>query len=142
MVRDLIRYSEVLEIVGDTLKVHVPQASDADTMVRYGDLAVIHTVDGAKSLAQVIHIDRDKVSMQVFSGTKGVSTGATATFLGHPMQTPYSGNILGRVFDGAGSPIDGGADLSTEPRYDNGTDCAQTYDPHGRADDRRFQLSC
>ena len=117
MVRDLIRYSEVLEIVGDTLKVHVPDSAEEDVKVRYGDLAVVQTVDGATSLAQVIHIDRDKVSMQVFSGTKGVSTGATATFLGHPMQTPYSGNILGRVFDGAGVPVDGGPDLSSEPRY-------------------------
>ncbi|MEM6474378.1 MAG: V-type ATP synthase subunit B, partial [Planctomycetota bacterium] len=117
MVRDLIRYSEVLEIVGDTLKVHVPDSTEEDVKVRYGDLAVVQTVDGASSLAQVIHIDRDKVSMQVFSGTKGVSTGATATFLGHPMQTPYSGNILGRVFDGAGVPVDGGPDLSSEPRY-------------------------
>ncbi|GGX66919.1 V-type ATP synthase beta chain [Tateyamaria omphalii] len=120
MVRELIRYSQVLEIVGDTLKVHVPERAEADSVVRYGDLAVVKSVDGATSLAQVIRIERDIVSLQVFSGTKGISTGATATFLGHPMQAPYSGNILGRVFDGAGAPVDGGPDLSGEPRYDIG----------------------
>ncbi|WP_299706413.1 V-type ATP synthase subunit B [uncultured Tateyamaria sp.] len=120
MVRELIRYSQVLEIVGDTLKVHVPERAGADSVVRYGDLAVVKSVDGATSLAQVIRIERDIVSLQVFSGTKGISTGATATFLGHPMQAPYSGNILGRVFDGAGAPVDGGPDLSGEPRYDIG----------------------
>lgn len=120
MVRELIRYSQVLEIVGDTLKVHVPENAQSDSVVRFGDLAVVQAVDGAKSLAQVIHIDRDKVSLQVFSGTKGISTGASATFLGHPMQTPYSNNILGRVFDGAGAPVDGGPDLSAEPRHDIG----------------------
>jgi V/A-type H+-transporting ATPase subunit B len=120
MVRELIRYSEVLEIVGDTLKVHVPENAQSGSVVRFGDLAVVQAVDGAKSLAQVIHIDRDKVSLQVFSGTKGISTGASATFLGHPMQTPYSNNILGRVFDGAGAPVDGGPDLSAEPRHDIG----------------------
>ncbi|MEM8581142.1 MAG: V-type ATP synthase subunit B, partial [Pseudomonadota bacterium] len=117
MVRDLIRYTRVLEIVGDTLKVQVPESSDGESVVRYNDLAVVHSVDGATSLAQVIHMARETVSLQVYSGTKGISTGATVTFLGHPMQTPYSGNILGRVFDGAGAPVDGGPDLSSEPRY-------------------------
>ncbi len=116
MSQSLLRYTRILEIVGDTLKVNVPQQSETETHVRFGDLAVIETVDGHKSLAQVIFIDRDVVTLQVFSGTKGISTGASATFLGHPMQVPYSENILGRVFDGAGVPIDGGPDLSAEPR--------------------------
>ncbi len=120
MTRDLVKYSRVLEIVGDTLKVHVPEGAGTNTVVRFGDLAVVESVDGAKSLAQVINMNRDVVSLQVFSGTKGISTGATATFLGHPMQTPYSDNILGRVFDGAGEPIDGGPDVSSEPRYNIG----------------------
>ncbi|MEM0937212.1 MAG: V-type ATP synthase subunit B [Pseudomonadota bacterium] len=120
MVRDLVRYSRVLEIVGDTIKIAVPEEQAGATIVRFGDLAVIEAQDGAKSLAQVIHIDRSVVTLQVFSGTKGISTRATATFLGHPMQTPYSDNILGRVFDGAGTPIDGGPDLSSEPRFDIG----------------------
>jgi V/A-type H+-transporting ATPase subunit B len=120
VVRDLIKYSRVLEIVGDTLKVHVPENTAAGAVVRFNDLAVVEGVDGARSLAQVINIDREEVTLQVFSGTKGISTGASATFLGHPMQTPYSGNILGRVFDGAGDPIDGGPDLSSEPRYNIG----------------------
>lgn len=117
MVRDLIKYSRVLEIVGETLKVHVPTDLGTDTVVRFGDLAVIEGEEGAKSLAQVINIDRNDVTLQVFSGTKGISTEATATFLGHPMQTPYSENILSRVFDGAGNPIDGGPSLSAEPKY-------------------------
>jgi V/A-type H+/Na+-transporting ATPase subunit B len=116
MSQSLLRYTRILEIVGDTLKVKVPQKSETEIHVRFGDLAVVETVDGHKSLSQVIFIDRDVVTLQVFSGTKGISTGATATFLGHPMQVPYSENILGRVFDGAGVPIDGGPDLSAEPR--------------------------
>ena len=120
MTRDLIKYSRVLEIVGDTLKVHVPEGAGSNIVVRFGDLAVVESVDGTTSLAQVIKVNRDVVSLQVFSGTKGISTGATAAFLGHPMQTPYSGNILGRIFDGAGEPIDGGPDVSSEPHYNIG----------------------
>lgn len=120
MVRELMKFTRVLEIVGDTIKVAVPSEHAENVSVRFGDLAVIEAVDGEKSLAQVIHIDRSDVTLQVFSGTKGISTQATATFLGHPMQTPYSDNILGRTFDGAGNPIDGGPDLSSEPRFDIG----------------------
>ncbi|MCV6597501.1 MAG: V-type ATP synthase subunit B [Mangrovicoccus sp.] len=120
MLRELVKYARVLEIVGDTIKIYVPSEDSAQTVVRFGDLAVIEAEDGEKPLAQVIHIDRNEVTLQVFSGTKGISTQAKATFLGHPMQTPYSDNILGRVFDGAGTPIDGGPDLSSEPRFDIG----------------------
>ncbi|WP_037307718.1 V-type ATP synthase subunit B [Ruegeria halocynthiae] len=130
MSQSLLKYTRVLEIVGDTIKVRVPLDGSADAAVRFNDLALIETVDGHKTLAQVIFIDRDVVTLQVFSGTKGISTEATATFLGHPMQTSYSPNILGRVFDGAGVAIDGGPDLSAEPRIDIG---GPTVNPSERA---------
>lgn len=121
MTKELIRYSRVLEIVGDILKVQVSQSGNGeDVAVRFGDLAVLEEVDGHRSLAQVININRDAVSLQVFTGTKGVSTGSTVTFLGHPMQVTYSTNILGRVFDGTGNPIDGGPDLSMDPKVNIG----------------------
>ena len=119
MVLDLVRYSRVLEIVGDILKVYVPRADGGvRSPVRFGDLAEIEQADGHTSLAQVIQIDRDAVSLQVFSGTKGISTGATVSFLGHPRRATYSPNILGRVFDGNGSPMDGGPDLSLDPKVE------------------------
>ena len=130
MSRSLLKYTRVLEIVGDTIKVRVPHDGTIGAVVRFNDLAVIETVDGHKTLAQAILIDRDVVTLQVFSGTKGISTEATATFLGHPMQTPYSANILGRVFDGAGVAIDGGPDLSSEPRIEIG---GPTVNPSERA---------
>ena len=121
MTQELVRYSRILEIVGDILKVRVPPAGDGkEAAVRFGDLAILEGAEAQQSLAQVINIDRDVVSLQIFTGTKGVSTGSTVTFLGHPMQTTYSANILGRVFDGTGNPIDGGPDLSMDPKVDIG----------------------
>ncbi|MDJ0609781.1 MAG: V-type ATP synthase subunit B [Kiloniellales bacterium] len=115
MVLDLVRYSRILEIVGDILKVEVPEAVDGKgPAVRFGDLAVLEGAEGHKSLAQVININRQAVSLQIFTGTKGISTSSTVTFLGHPMRVTYSPNILGRVFDGTGNPIDGGPDLSMD----------------------------
>ncbi len=114
MIETLMRYARITEIVGDILKVYVPPTVRHDgSSVRLGDLAVIE--DGTtRSLAQVISINRDTVSLQVFSGTKGISTMASATFLGRPMRVSCSENILGRVFSGAGETIDGGPDLSFE----------------------------
>ena len=88
--------------------------------MRFNDLAVVREDDGRQSLAQVINIVRDVVSLQLFSGTKGVSTAATVTFLVHPMRTTYSPNILGRVFSGTGEPMDTGPDLSMDPKVDIG----------------------
>ena len=117
MVLDLVRYSQILEIVGDILKVRVRQAAPGeDAAVKLGDLAILESAEGEKSVAQVITINRDDVSLQIFTGTKGVSTDSTVTFLGHPMRVTYSPNILGRVFDGKGDQIDGGPDLSTDPQ--------------------------
>jgi flagellar biosynthesis/type III secretory pathway ATPase len=83
----LVRFSRVLEIVGDILKVQVPQAAGTRaTTVKFGDLALIEQAEGDTSLAQVINVNRDVVSLQLFTGTKGVSTRSTVTFLGHPMQ--------------------------------------------------------
>jgi V/A-type H+-transporting ATPase subunit B len=121
MIKELVRYSRVLEIVGDILKIRVPEAGAGDApTVRLGDLAIIENSGGEQSLSQIINIIRDTVSLQVFSGTKGVSTDATVTFLGHPMRVTYSPNILGRIFDGTGQPIDGGPDLSMDPQVNIG----------------------
>ena len=119
MTQDLVRYSKILSIVGDILQVQVPEAGEGEEpVVRFRDLAVVEQEDGTKSLAQVINIVRDAVSLQMYTGTKGVSTGSTVTFLGHPMRATYSPNVLGRVFGGAGDPIDGGPDLSLDPKVE------------------------
>jgi V/A-type H+-transporting ATPase subunit B len=119
MAQSLVSYSHVLEIVGDIIKVSVPEAAAAErSVVRLGDLAVVEGEGGEQSLAQVIMIDRNRVSLQVFTGTKGLSTNAVTRFLGHPLQVIYSQNILGRVFRGTGEPIDGGPDLSLDPRVE------------------------
>lgn len=108
MIPDLVRHTSVLAIVGDILKVRA-------TAVAFGDLAVVENWDRRRSLGQVIELERDVVSLQVFSGGKGLSTRAKVRFLGHPTQVTYSPNILGRVFRGSGKPLDSGPDVSNEP---------------------------
>ena len=73
--------------------------------VRYHELAEIQSRN-VTSLAQVIKVDGDNVSLQVFAGARGIATDARVRFLGHPMQVPFSDKLLGRVFDGGARPRD------------------------------------
>ena len=94
-------YNKIQQIVGNVITV---QAEG----VTYEELAEITTRRGVKSLAQVIKLDGDMVSLQVFSGSRGLSVNDEIRFLGRPMQVAFSDNMLGRIFDGAGNPRDKG----------------------------------
>ncbi len=78
--------------------------------VQYGELAEVESRTGA-SLAQVIQLNGDEVSLQVFAGGRGVATDAGVRFLGHAMQAPFSDALLGRVFTGGARPRDKGPAL-------------------------------
>ena len=113
MLQEITYYTDVLGIVGDILRVRA-------TGVGFGDLAIVENEDGAVSLAQVIELQHDAVSLQVFAGGKGLSTRARVRFLGHAFQTPYSANLLGRILNGSGETIDGGPALYDDPRIEVG----------------------
>ncbi len=93
-------YNRITNIIGDIAELQA-------TGVAFGELARITNANGEISLAQVIRIDRDRVSLQVFAGAKGLSNGARVRFLGHPMNVPFCDGLLGRIFNGSGVPMDG-----------------------------------
>ena len=97
-------YTKIESIVGNVITVRA-------TGVKNSDLAEVTTKTG-KSYANVIKLDRDLVSLQVFSGTQGISTGDSVRFLGYPLRVSYSDALMGRVFDGAGRPRDNGPELN------------------------------
>lgn len=121
MPQTLVSYSKILEIVGEIIKVQVPKnAHGKEGGPRFGDLAVVENSYSSLSLAQIINLQGNTVVLQVFRGTKGVSTDSTVRFLGHSMEATYSDNILGRIFRGTGEPIDGGPKLSHDPKVSIG----------------------
>lgn len=99
MLRELVRRTKVREIIGDVIRIQAPEAA-------LGELAFVENNDGETSLAQVIAIDAEIASLQVYAGGKGLSTEARVRFLGKPLDVPVSANVLGRVFTGAGQPLD------------------------------------
>ena len=72
------------------------------------EMVELHLDDGSVRAGRIVKIDGKRVVIQVFEGTRGVSMVNTRTRLsGRPMELPLSPEILGRVFDGLGRPIDG-----------------------------------
>ena len=92
-------YHRILQIAGNVITV---EADD----VGYNDLAEVTSSRGT-SLAQVIRLQDNVVSLQVFAGSRGVSTGDEVRFLGRPMRVSSSPDLLGRIFTGSGEPRDG-----------------------------------
>jgi V/A-type H+/Na+-transporting ATPase subunit B len=100
-------YDQITRIAGNVVTVSA-------TGVGYDELAVVAGERGS-SLAQVIRLESDQVSLQVFAGTQGVSTGDRVRFLGRPMQVPFTPDLLGRVLDGAGRPRDARPEVEAAP---------------------------
>ena len=97
-------YTQIIQIAGDVITVEAEG-------VGYLDIAQV-TTRGGVSLAQVIRIDSKKISLQVFAGTRGIATGDKVRFLGCPMRVASGENLLGRIFNGSGAPLDSGPALS------------------------------
>jgi len=97
-------YTDIIRIAGDVISVEAEN-------VGYQEIAQVTTKRGV-SLAQVIRIDRKRIDLQVFAGSRGVATGDKVRFLGHPMRVATGENLLGRIFNGSGMPLDGAPQLS------------------------------
>lgn len=97
-------YTNIIQIAGDVITVEAEK-------IGYMEIAEVSTRRGV-SLAQVIRIDGKKVSLQVFAGSRGISTGERVRFLGRPMRVSSGDDLLGRIFNGSGRPLDRGPILS------------------------------
>ena len=87
--------------------------------VSYDEMAQIILDNGTQRLARVVEVTEDKAVLQVFEGTKGLSLTNTATrFEGKPMELALSEEMLGRIFSGAGKPIDGLGEIVAEKYRD------------------------
>lgn len=82
--------------------------------VKLGELARVDKKEGLSTYASVLQIEGDQVTLQVFGGTRGISTGDHVTFLKRQMEATYGEALLGRRLDGAGKPIDKGPQIIGE----------------------------
>jgi len=94
-------YRTVREIVGPLVFL------DEAEGVKYGELVELRTVSGPRH-GQVLEVSGNTVLVQLFEGSSGMDRGRTVTrFLGHGLEFGVSRDIVGRVFNGLGTPTDG-----------------------------------
>ena len=87
--------------------------------VTYDELGEIELPNGEIRLCQVLEIDGSDALVQLFESSAGINLSRSKVrFLGHPLQLGVSEDMLGRVFDGMGKPIDGGPDILPDAYMD------------------------
>lgn len=98
-----LEYTTIREISGPLLFVESVRG------VGFGELARIKTPSGEERRGQVLEIGGGVAVVQVFEGTTGLDVAKTRIrFTGETVKLPVSSDMLGRIFDGSGRPIDGG----------------------------------
>jgi V/A-type H+-transporting ATPase subunit B len=87
--------------------------------VTYDELAEIELPDGEVRRCKVLEVDGDSAVVQLFESAAGINLAQSKVrFLGRPLELAVSGDMLGRVFNGMGSPIDGGPGILAESYND------------------------
>ena len=113
----IIDYVGVKEINGSLIVI------DGVKGASFEEIVDIRLDDGTTRQGRIVQIEGERIVVQVFEGTRSISLENTRTRLtGHPMEMPLSPEIIGRVFDGAGKPIDGLGEIFPDKRMNiNGT---------------------
>ena len=87
--------------------------------VGYDELAEIELPTGEKRRCKVLEVEGNKAVVQLFESAQGINLAESKVrFLGHPLELAVSEDMLGRVFNGMGQPIDGGPDILAEAHLD------------------------
>jgi V/A-type H+-transporting ATPase subunit B len=106
-------YTSVSEVSGPLMIVEGVEG------VSYGEVVEIETPSGEKRRGQVLEASEKRAVVQVFEGTRGIDTSSTRVrFTGETVKLPVSIEMLGRIFDGTGKPIDKGPEIIAEDKYD------------------------
>lgn len=106
-------YKTIKEVVGPLMLVEGVEG------VKYDELVEIEQGNGELRFGKVLEVDGDKAMVQLFEGSQGLRiSDSKARFLGHGIQLAVSPDMLGRVFDGMGRPIDGGPAIIPEALKD------------------------
>jgi len=109
----LKEYKTITEVVGPLMLVENVKG------VTYNELVEIEAADGDSRRGRVLEINQDKALVQIFEGSYGLKiAGTKVRFLGKGIELPVSPDILGRIFDGMGKPIDDGPEIIADKRMD------------------------
>ncbi|MDR1819916.1 MAG: ATP synthase subunit B [Methanobrevibacter sp.] len=106
-------YTTVTEVAGPLMIVEGVEG------VAYSEIVEIETPNGEHRRGQVLEVKNDLAVVQVFEGTTDLNTKTTKTrFTGETAKIGVSIDMMGRIFDGTGKPIDGGPEIIPEMELD------------------------
>jgi V/A-type H+-transporting ATPase subunit B len=105
-------YKTITEISGPLV------FAEVDEPIGYDEIVEIETPQGETKRGQVLESSEGVVAIQVFEGTTGIDRNASVRFLGETLKMPVTEDLLGRVLDGSGQPIDGGPEIVPDERRD------------------------
>lgn len=109
----VIEYLGIKEINGPLIVLEDVEAPSFEEMV------TIRLEDGSERQGRIVQIEGNRVVVQVFEGTRSMGlSNSRSSLTGHPLMLPLSTEMLGRVFSGAGKPIDGLGDIFPETKWD------------------------
>jgi len=103
--------------------------------VGFGELVRVQLLDGTIKKGQVLDTSKDIVVVQVFEGTVGIDKSSGITFLGETIKLSVSQDILGRILNGSGDPIDGGPKIIPDEKMEI---IGSAINPWARASPREF----
>ena len=112
----------------------IENITKATIMLRATDVGNEELATVGNSLAQVVRIDGDKVTLQVFEGTEGIATNTEVVFHGAPPKLKVGDDLIGRIFNAYGEPIFGSKNLIGEEREIGGP----TVNPYKRVQPSEF----
>ena len=105
-------YKTINEVKGPL--VYVEKTRD----IAYGDIVEIETPDGEVKRGEVLETSKDVVVVQVYEETQGIGKDAHVKFLDQNVKMPVTDDLLGRILDGTGDPIDDGPEIIPEEERD------------------------
>ena len=106
-------YRTIQEVAGPLMMVKGVEG------VAFDELGEIELANGEKRRCKVLEVDGDNVVVQLYENAAGINlSNSKVRFLGRSMELGVSGDMLGRVFDGLGRPIDGGPEILPDERRD------------------------
>jgi V/A-type H+/Na+-transporting ATPase subunit B len=109
----LKEYKTISEVAGPLMLVKNVEG------VKYGELGEIELVSGEVRRCRVLEVNGDNAMVQLFESSAGINVAESKVrFLGRGLELPVSMDLLGRVFDGLGRPIDGGPNVIPDTRLD------------------------
>ena len=105
-------YETITEISGPLV------FAEVDEPIGYDEIVEIKTANGETRRGQILESSDGLVAIQVFEGTSGIDRNASVSFTGETLKMPVTEDLLGRVMDGTGQPIDGGPEIVPDSRRD------------------------